>query len=76
VRFPETIYPAATAKAAVRTVFAASRAHMPTRKSPPLMVVPARAPPYDDNFTANLNFYKANLDITLDPEGRGYGTYT
>ena len=40
------------------------------------MVVPARAPPYDDNFTANLNFYKANLDITLDPEGRGYGTYT
>ena len=41
----------------------------------PLMLVPTKVPPYDDNFTAYLNFYKKHLGIALDPEGRGYGEH-
>jgi hypothetical protein len=41
----------------------------------PLMLVPTKAPPYDDNLTANLAFYKTVLGVILDPENRGYGTF-
>jgi hypothetical protein len=47
---------------------------VPVRRLP-LMVVPTRMPPYDDDLTANLTFYKTYLAVTLDPEGRGYGTF-
>lgn len=41
----------------------------------PLMVVPTRKPPYDDNLTATLTFYKTYMGVKLDPENRGYGTF-
>lgn len=41
----------------------------------PLMVVPTKIPPYDDNLTANLTFYKTYMGVKLDPENRGYGTF-
>lgn len=41
----------------------------------PLMVVPTKVPPYDDNLTANLTFYKTYMGVKLDPENRGYGTF-
>jgi hypothetical protein len=41
----------------------------------PLMVVPNRVPPYDDDLRADLTFYKTYLSVTLDPEGHGYGRF-
>jgi hypothetical protein len=41
----------------------------------PLMVIPTRKPPYDDNFTPNLKFYKTHLGVQIDPENRGYGAF-
>ena len=42
----------------------------------PLMLVPTKHPPYDDNFWQYLNFYKKHMGVALDPEGRGYGEHT
>jgi hypothetical protein len=41
-----------------------------------LMLVPTKVPPYSDDFTSYLSFYKTYLDVKIDPEGRGYGEYT
>ncbi len=41
----------------------------------PLMLVPTRVPPYADNFSRSLQFYRQHLGRTLDPEGRNYGVY-
>jgi hypothetical protein len=41
----------------------------------PVMVVPTKVPPYSDNFTAYINFYKKYIGVTLDPEGRHYARY-
>ena len=40
-----------------------------------LMRVPTSSPPYDDDFTAYLTFYKKHMGVALDPEGRGYGEH-
>lgn len=40
----------------------------------PLMLVP-RSSAYSANFSGQVNFYKRHMGITLDPEGRGYGTH-
>jgi hypothetical protein len=47
------------------------------RKPPanPLMLIPRKKPPYNDNFTNVVNFYKTYLNQTIDPEDRGYGTF-
>jgi hypothetical protein len=41
----------------------------------PLMIIPNRKPPYDDDLRATLNFYKTHMASTFDPENRGYGHY-
>ena len=41
----------------------------------PVMVVPAKVPPYSDNFTSYINFYTKYIGVTLDPEGRHYARY-
>ena len=40
-----------------------------------VMVVPTRKPPYADNFSGYLRFYKKYTHRELDPEGRNYGRY-
>ncbi len=42
----------------------------------PLMIVPRKVPPYADDFTKIIQFYKDVMKIPEDPESRGYGTYT
>lgn len=42
----------------------------------PLMLIPRRKPPFDSNFTREINFYKKVMRIPEDPEHRGYGTYS
>jgi hypothetical protein len=41
----------------------------------PLMVVPTRMPPFSNNFSQSLLFYKTYLNIGFDPENRGYGAF-
>jgi len=41
----------------------------------PLMVIPKAKPPFDDNFTKYIEFYKSYFYMAEDPEGRGYGIY-
>jgi len=41
----------------------------------PLMLVPRRSPPYSNDFSRTVTFYKTYLDSTLDPENRGYGAF-
>jgi hypothetical protein len=38
----------------------------------PLMVIPTKEPPYDDNFTSYIGFYKKHLQVKFDPDNRGY----
>ncbi|WP_296224239.1 hypothetical protein [Ralstonia sp. UBA689] len=40
-----------------------------------LMLIPRKVPPYADDFTRVVNFYKHYLGIAIDPEDRGYGTF-
>ena len=39
------------------------------------MVVPTRVPPYSDDFTRSIRFYRTYLRFRLDPEGRNYSRY-
>jgi hypothetical protein len=41
----------------------------------PLMLIPRKSPPYADDFTRSVRFYKAYLSVAIDPENRGYGTF-
>jgi hypothetical protein len=41
----------------------------------PLMVIPTRKPPFDDDFTRYITFYTRCLGVAQDPEQRGYGVY-
>lgn len=41
----------------------------------PVMVVPTRHPPYDDDFTNPIRVWTTCLGRTLDHEGRHYGRY-
>lgn len=41
----------------------------------PLMLIPRKVPPYSDNFSAYVNFYKKYMMISEDPESRGYGVF-
>lgn len=41
----------------------------------PLMLIPRKSPPYVDDFTRVIQFYKDVMKIPEDPESRGYGTY-
>jgi hypothetical protein len=41
----------------------------------PLMRIPTRRPPYDNDFSRTLSFYRTYIGIALDPENRGYGTF-
>lgn len=40
-----------------------------------LMIVPTKKPPYADNFSPIINFYKKYLSIVTDSEGRSYAKY-
>ncbi|WP_445143324.1 hypothetical protein [Dyella sp. Tek66A03] len=41
----------------------------------PLMLIPRKHPPYADDFTRVINFYKHYVHIAIDPENRGYGKF-
>jgi hypothetical protein len=41
----------------------------------PLMLVPRRSPPYPNDFSRSVTFYKNYLDSALDPENHGYGAF-
>jgi len=41
----------------------------------PWMVVPTRMPPFSNNFSQSLFFYKTYMNIGFDPENRGYGAF-
>ncbi len=40
-----------------------------------LMLVPRESPPYSDNFSRIINFYKTYFMIEMAPENRGYAKY-
>ena len=40
-----------------------------------LMLVPRQSPPYADNFSRIISFYKTYLKIEMAPENRGYAKY-
>jgi hypothetical protein len=40
-----------------------------------LMLVSRKSPPYDDDFSSIINFYKTYLMIQMAPENRGYAKY-
>jgi hypothetical protein len=42
----------------------------------PLMVIPTKEPPYDDNFTSYIGFYKKHLAVKFDSDGRGYAEHS
>jgi len=41
----------------------------------PLMVVPTRMPPFSNDFSKSLLFYKNHMTVQFDPEHRGYGAF-
>jgi hypothetical protein len=41
----------------------------------PLLLVPRRSPPFSNNFSQSVTFYKTYVGVALDPEGRGYGAF-
>jgi hypothetical protein len=41
----------------------------------PLMLVPTKCPPYDDNLTRSIQLDTTYLGLALDPEGRHHGRY-
>jgi hypothetical protein len=45
------------------------------RRKLPLMIIPQKKPPYADNFSRHIEFYKTYLKINIDPEERGYGLF-
>ncbi len=78
----QTTYAQVLATAAGKTCYAAFlgtyadyESNDPKAKQP-LMIVPRKVPPYADDFTKIIKFYKDVIKIPEDPESRGYGTYT
>src|SRR5262249_44713264 len=68
-------YSAKIAAATGATVFGALPATYTDKEKGvrlPLMIVPTKVPPYDDDLSANLKFYTTYLGATLDPEGLNY----
>lgn len=71
-------YSARIAKASKRTTFGALLGTYADIEQGPkdfLMLIPRKVPPYADDFTRVINFYKHYLGIAIDPENRGYGTF-
>ena len=41
-----------------------------------VMIIPRNVGAYGTDFTSTINFYKTYLNVTEDPESRGYGIFT